>query len=90
MNKQLSLRWQITIITAILVIVTCLTLSYIISGTAIFYMDFMVSDLPAEIIEQEGEIQISFASSFSQSIEEHQQGYLEKNINNHNCNNLNK
>ena len=39
MKKRLSLQWKLTLMTALLVIVSCLTLSYFISKSAVLYMD---------------------------------------------------
>lgn len=38
MRKRLSLQWKLTLTTALLVIIACLSLSYTISKSAIFYM----------------------------------------------------
>ena len=46
MKKRLSLQWKLTLMTALLVIVACLTLSYFISKSAVLYMD----DIEASVI----------------------------------------
>lgn len=56
MRKKLSLQWKLTLTTALLVIVACLSLSYAISKSAIFYMsnieDTITTIFPEELFSE--------------------------------------
>ena len=51
MKEKLSLQWKLTLTTAFMVVVACLTLSYFISRSAIIYMD-RIENSAIEIIPQ--------------------------------------
>ena len=51
MKEKLSLQWKLTLTTAFMVVVACLTLSYFISRSAIIYMD-RIGNSAIEIIPQ--------------------------------------
>ena len=54
MNKKLSLQWQLTLITAFLVIFCCIILSYSISTSAVLHMenieDSFITIFPKEML----------------------------------------
>lgn len=58
MKKKISLQWQLTLLTALLVTAACLVLSYVISTSAIVYMDeigdSLVTVIPKEAVAQGG------------------------------------
>lgn len=58
MKKRISLQWQLTLLTALLVTAACLVLSYVISTSAIVYMDeigdSLVTVIPKEAVAQGG------------------------------------
>lgn len=62
MKKQLSLQWKLTLMTAVLVITACLSLSYFISSSAILYMsdieDSVMAIFPDESFPQGGSEQV--------------------------------
>lgn len=64
MRKKLSLQWKLTLTTALLVIIACLSLSYFISKSAIFYMDNIEDTIttifPAELFSENssGDVEI--------------------------------
>ena len=52
MRKGFSLQWKLTLMTAFLVIIACLSLSYFIGKSAVFYMD-NIEDSITTIFPQE-------------------------------------
>ena len=55
MKKPISLQWKVTLVSAIMVIISCLSLSYFISTSAISYMD-QIEDSAISIFPQQSEV----------------------------------
>ena len=59
-KNRRSLQWQLTLMTALLVTIACLTLSFFISKSAILYMDeienSIVTIIPKEVLTESGTI----------------------------------
>ena len=55
MKKPNSLQWKVTLVSAIMVIISCLSLSYFISTSAISYMD-QIEDSAISIFPQQSEV----------------------------------
>ncbi|SHE92744.1 Signal transduction histidine kinase [Tissierella praeacuta DSM 18095] len=62
MKKRLSLQWKLTLMTAFLVIVACLTLSYFISRSAVLYMDdiedSVIAIFPKELFSEDSSVNV--------------------------------
>lgn len=62
MKKRLSLQWKLTLMTAFLVIVACLTLSYFISKSAVLYMDdiedSVIAIFPKELFSEDSSVNV--------------------------------
>lgn len=62
MKKRLSLQWKLTLMTAFLVIVACLTLSYFISRSAVLYMDdiedSVIAIFPKELFSEDSLVNV--------------------------------
>lgn len=55
MKKPISLQWKVTLVSALMVIISCLSLSYFISTSAIAYMD-QIEDSAISIFPQQSEV----------------------------------
>ena len=55
MKKPISLQWKVTLISALMVIISCLALSYFISASAVSYMD-KIEDSAISIFPQNEDI----------------------------------
>lgn len=88
MKKTLSLQWKLTLTTALLVIIVCLTLSYSISKTAILYMDeienSVIAVFPKEIFKNPSseniELNIDPSENISEKIKDTQSGFWGKSL----------
>lgn len=88
MKKTLSLQWKLTLTTALLVIIVCLTLSYSISKTAILYMDeienSVIAVFPEEIFKNPSseniELNIDPSENISEKIKDTQSGFWGKSL----------
>lgn len=88
MKKTLSLQWKLTLTTALLVIIVCLTLSYSISKTAILYMDeienSVIAVFPKEIFKNNSseniELNIDPSENISEKIKDTQSGFWGKSL----------
>lgn len=88
MKKTLSLQWKLTLTTALLVIIVCLTLSYSISKTAILYMDeienSVIAVFPKEILKNNSseniELNIDPSENISEKIKDTQSGFWGKSL----------
>lgn len=88
MKKTLSLQWKLTLTTALLVIIVCLTLSYSISKTAILYMDeienSVIAVFPKEIFKSPSseniELNIDPSENISEKIKDTQSGFWGKSL----------
>lgn len=62
MKKRLSLQWKLTLMTAFLVIVACLNLSYFISRSAVLYMgdieDSVIAIFPKELFSEDSSVNV--------------------------------
>lgn len=88
MKKTLSLQWKLTLTTALLVIIVCLTLSYSISKTAILYMDeienSVITVFPKETFKNHSseniELNIDPSENISEKIKDTQSGFWGKSL----------
>lgn len=55
MKKTISLQWKVTLISALMVIISCLALSYFISASAVSYMD-QIEDSAVSIFPQNEDV----------------------------------
>ena len=55
MKKTISLQWKVTLISALMVIISCLSLSYFISASAVSYMD-KIEDSAVSIFPQNEDV----------------------------------
>lgn len=88
MRKKLSLQWKLTLTTALLVIVACLSLSYAISKSAIFYMsnieDTITTIFPEELFSENSsgnvEIYLDTTKILSDMVRSTQTEFWEKSV----------
>ena len=87
-EEKLSLQWKLTLTTALLVIVACLSLSYAISKSAIFYMsnieDTITTIFPEELFSENSsgnvEIYLDTTKILSDMVRSTQTEFWEKSV----------
>lgn len=88
MKNKISMQWQLTFLTAILVTVACIALQIFLSNSAMFYMDFignsMITVFPeSEMIEEEQvteDFSVNIPTKLEKEIQRTQNEFLEKSI----------
>lgn len=88
MRKKLSLQWKLTLTTALLVMIACLSLSYTISKSAIFYMgnieDTITTIFPEELFSENSsgnvEIYLDTTKILSDMVRSTQAEFWEKSV----------
>lgn len=88
MKKRLSLQWKLTLMTALLAVAACLTLSYSISRSAVLYMDdiedSVIAIFPKEFFSDgtSGDIELNFdtAVNISDKVKSTQVEFWERSL----------
>lgn len=88
MKKSMSLQWQLTLLTAVLITLSCLTLSYTISKSATGYMDdigdSVIAVLPQEVLTDQGEgaptFELDITADLGAQIQDTQMAFWKKSL----------
>lgn len=88
MKERLSLQWKLTLMTALLIIVSCLSLSYFISKSTILYMDeiedSVITIFPKELFSEDSsgdiELYLDTTANLSDKVKNTQVEFLGKSL----------